>query len=165
MPTPEELNRAGLEHYKAGRYAEAAEAFRAAVAAAESYPPGWVNLALALIKIGKHDDAIRAAQRAVELVPRYGGAHYQLGNAFAAKGRWNEAVHEYLRAWELDPTQLNAPVLAGHLLLDHGMSEKALDIWKRYLAAAPPDHPKRAEVEAEIARASARPPAISKFEF
>lgn len=157
------MNKAGMEHYKAGRYAEAVSAYEEAVAARPDYAPCYVNLTLALLKRNRPDDAVRTAQQAVRLAPRAGAAHYHLGNAFSAKGRWNEAVTEYVRAFELDGTQITGLVAAGHLLLDHGLTPKALELWKKFLKIAAPDHPRCAEVEDEIRRAEGRPGLISKF--
>src|SRR5688572_20027386 len=58
VPTPEELNRAGLEAYKAGDLARAIEAWEAAVAAHPGHAPGLINLSLAYVKKGRPDDAI-----------------------------------------------------------------------------------------------------------
>jgi tetratricopeptide (TPR) repeat protein len=152
-----------MEHYKAGRYIEAVSAYEEAVAAKPDYAPCYVNLTLALLKRNRPDDAVRAAQQAVKLAPQAGAAHYHLGNALSAKNRWNEAVTEYVRAFELDQTQLNGLVAAGHLLMDHGLTPKALETWNLFLATAAPNHPRRAEVEGEIGRAQGGPGLISKF--
>ena len=82
----------------------------------------------------------------------------------ATKGRWNEAVNEYARAFELDPAQFGGLAIAGNLLMDHGLTTKAVELWTRYLAVAPPDHPRRAESEEQLRHATA-PSAglISKF--
>ncbi len=162
MATPEELNRNGMELYKAGNFDGAIAAYEAAVAQRPEYAPGHVNLALAYLKRGRPDDAVRAAQRAVTLSPQAGPAHCQLANAFAAKGRWNEAVAEYARAFELDRGQVGGLAHAGHLCLDHGLSAKAVEFWSRFMAAAPADHPRRAEVQEHLAQASAARP-VSRF--
>jgi tetratricopeptide (TPR) repeat protein len=152
-----------MEHYKAGRYAEAQAVYEEATRAKPDYAPCWINLALVFLKRNRPDDAVRAAQQAVALAPQTGAAHYHLGNAFSAKGRWNEAVTEYSRAFELDRTQFNGLIAAGHLLMDHGLTDKALEMWGKYRIAAPPDHSRRGEVEDEIGRVGNRPSLISKF--
>jgi len=162
MATPEELNKSGMESYKAGDFDGAIAAYEAALAQRAEYVPCLVNLALACLKRGRPDEAVRAAQRAVTLAPQSGPPHYQLANAFAAKGRWNEAVAEYARAFELDRVQVAGLAHAGHLCLDHGLSAKAVEFWTQFLAAAPADHPRRAEVQEHLAHASAARP-ISRF--
>ncbi len=165
MPTPEELNRTGMEAYKAGNLALAIESWEAAVAANPGYAPCLINLSLAYVKKGRPDDAVRAAQQAVELAPKHGASRHQLGNALAAKGRWNEAVTEYLRAHELDPTQLTSLANAGIQFLDHGMEARALEIMNKFLAAAPAEHPRRKEIEEQVAQHGQMKRAVSRFDF
>jgi tetratricopeptide (TPR) repeat protein len=163
MPTPEELNRTGMELYKSGRLPEAIEAWEAAVAQTPGFAPGYINLTLAYIKKNRPDDAIHAAEKAVSLAPHHGACHATLGNAYAAKGRWNEALTSYNRAFELDRNQLGVLVQAGFLCLDHGLESKAVEFWKRFLEAAPADHPKRAEVQADVTAYETRKPLIRKY--
>lgn len=163
MATPEELNKAGMEQYKAGRFAEAISAYEEAVAAKPEYAPCWINLAYALHKSARPDDAVRAALRAVALVPQVGAAHACVASVQAGKGRWNEAVSAYVRAFDLDKTQVAGLATAGHLCMDHGITAKALELWNTYLATAPADHPRRAEVEQQVREASGSPGIISKF--
>ena len=154
-----------MEAYKGGDLAGAIEAWEAAVAANPAYAPCLVNLSLAYVKKQRPDDAIRAAQKAVELAPKHGPTRHQLGNALSSKGRWNEAVTEYLRAFELDPAQLNSLANAGIQLLDHGMEAKALEVMNRYLAAAPPDHPRRKDIEEQVAQHSKMKRTVSRFDW
>lgn len=163
MATPEELNKTGMEHYKAGRFAEAVAAYEEAVSARPEYAPCWLNLTYAYNKLNRPDDAVRAAQRGVALAPQVAAAHSCLAAAQVGKGRWNEAVSEYMRAYELDRAQFAGLATAGHLCMDHGITPKAIEIWTMYLAAAPADHPRRAEVEGEVRGASGGPGLISKF--
>ncbi len=152
-----------MEHYKAGRYAEAIAAYEEAVAANPGYAPCWLNLAWACTKSGKPDDAIRAATRGVALAPQAAPAHGCMAAAHAAKGRWNEAVSEYVRAYELDKAQFGGLATAGHLCMDHGINAKAVELWNLYLAVAPPDHARRAEIEGEVRTATGGAGLISKF--
>jgi tetratricopeptide (TPR) repeat protein len=154
-----------MEAYKAGRLAEAVEAWEAAVTANPGYAPGLINLSLAYVKRGRPDDAIRCAQRAVELAPRHGASRHQLGNALAAKGRWNEAVTEYLRAFELDPSQWTSLANAAVQFLDHGMADRAADLMTKFLAGAPADHPRRAEIEAQAAAHAPGKTMVSRFDW
>lgn len=154
-----------MEAYKAGNLAAAIEAWEGAVAAQPGYAPALINLSLAYVKKGRPDDAIRAAQRAVELAPKHGASRHQLGNALAAKGRWNEAVTEYLRAFELDPTQVTSLANAGVQLLDHGLEAKALETMNKYLAVAPADHPRRREIEEQVAANTKMKRTVSRFDF
>ncbi len=163
MATPEELNRSGMELYRAAKYAEAITAYEQAVALKPDYAPGFINLALANMKHNRPDAAVRAAQQATALAPQVGAAHNCLGNAFNAKGRWNEAVSSYLRAFELDRNQLAGLVTAGHLCQDHGLTPNAIEFWRRFLEAAAADHPRRSEVDEQLRQAQGESGLISKF--
>jgi len=163
MPTPEELNRTGMEFYKLGKYAEAVQAYEAAIAQRADYVPCYINLSMACLKRNKPDDALHAAQRAVDFAPQNGAVRYQFGNALSAKGRWNEAVTEYARAWELDKNQINALFLAGTLCMDHGISAKAVELLRSFLAASPPDNPKRGEAEESIRTLERGTTGISRY--
>ncbi len=150
MPTPEELNKTGMDLYKQGKYTEAVAAYEEAIAAKPDYVPCYINLSLAYNKKARLDDAIRVMNAAVERAPRNGAVRYHLGNALNNKGRWNEAVTEYVRAWDMDKAQLNAPFFAGSLLMDNGVDAKAIALLKAYLSTAPADHPRRQEAEERL---------------
>ncbi len=163
MATPEELNKSGMELYKAGKYAEAVAAYEEAVALKPDYAACYVNLTLGYLKRNRPDDAVHAAQRAVALAPQAAQGHHYLGNALNAKGRWNEAVSAYVRAFELDKAQCGNLVLAGNLCMDHGLTPKAVELWKQFLVAAPADHPKRNEAEEQLQQVGGGSRLISKF--
>ena len=150
MPTPEELNKAGMDFYRAGKYPEAIEAYEAARALKPDHVPTLMNLSLAYVKKGRPDDAIRVSQKAVELAPSNGAVRYNLGAAFNAKGLWNEAVSAYTKAWELDKSQVNALFMAGSQCMDHAVDAKAKEFLKNFLAVAPADNPRRKEAEERL---------------
>jgi tetratricopeptide (TPR) repeat protein len=163
MATHEELNKTGMEHYRAGRYLEAIEAYESAISQRPDFAPCHLNLSLAYLKKGRIDDAIHSAERVVELAPQAGQARYNLANALSAKGRWNEAATEYLRTFEIDRTLAVSLLLAANLLFDHGVNVKAIELWKRFLSAVPPDHPRRKEAEEQLRLAEGREQPFSKF--
>ena len=151
MPTHEELNRSGMDFYKQGKFAEAIEAYEAAIALKPDHVPSYINLTLAYLKKSRPDDALRVAVKAAELAPANGAVRNNLGNAQNAKGRWNEAATAYSRAWDIDKSQLNAIFMAGALCMDNGVDAKAIGFLKDYLAAAPAEHPRRKEAEERLA--------------
>lgn len=163
MATAEELNKSGMELYKAGKHADAIVAYEEAVALKPDYAPCYINLIFAYLKRNRPDSAVHAAQRALALAPQAGQAHYAYGNALNAKGRWNEAVTAYVRASELENSQVGALVLAGNLCMDHGLTPKAIELWKKFLSAAPAEHPKRKETEEQLQQAEHGPKLISKY--
>ena len=158
-----DLLKAVMPGHKAGKHADAIVAYEEAVALKPDYAPCYVNLTFAYLKRNRPDDAVRTAQRALAVAPQAGQAHYALGHALNAKGRWNEAVTAYVRASELEKVQVGALVLAGNLCMDHGLTPKAIELWKQFLTAAPAEHPKRKEAEEQLQQAEQGPKLISKY--
>jgi len=153
MATAEELNKTGMEAYKAGDLAGAIRAYEQAIVLKPDYPPCLINMSVALLKQGKAQPALDAALTAARLAPKTGACHYHLGNAYRANGRWNEAVTEYMQAFELDNNQLTGLHYAAEMCMDHGLSAKAIAYWSVFLKKAPPDHPRRKEAEGALAQA------------
>ena len=68
MATAEELNKTGMEAYKAGDLAGAIRAYEQAIVLKPDYPPCLINMSVALLKQGKAQPALdalhdRVAQR------------------------------------------------------------------------------------------------------
>lgn len=96
------LNNLGWEHYEAGEYPEALEAFRQALAAREEDPSNADGIALARYAVGKalralgrSDEAIRLLEQAVGQAradgKRDGWYHEELAEEYAAVGRSEDA--------------------------------------------------------------------------
>jgi hypothetical protein len=60
----------GAAYARVWRWAEAADAFGAAMAKASNNAPGWGQLAMALGSLGREQEALTAAQRGLALMPR-----------------------------------------------------------------------------------------------
>jgi len=163
MPTPDELNKTGMDFYKLGKFPEAIEAYEAAIAARSDFVPCYMNLSLAYAKKGRPDDAIRVSQKAMELAPSNGAVRYGLGGAFNAKGLWNEAVTAYVKAFELDKTQINSLYMAGCQCMDHGIDAKAKEFLKNFLDIAPADNPRRTDAQERMQVLGGSSSLISKF--
>lgn len=106
------LNNLGWEHYEAGEYPEALEAFRQALAAREEAPENPSAIALARYAVGK---ALRALGRNGEAIPLFeqavawadgegkpdGWFHAELAEGYADAGRPSEAREQAQLAWPL----------------------------------------------------------------
>jgi tetratricopeptide (TPR) repeat protein len=63
-------NNVGTGEEKAGRYREAEQAYRKALAIDPELPEAWHNLGLVLRRSGRDDEATKAFEKAIELNPR-----------------------------------------------------------------------------------------------
>mgnify|MGYP001063761776 CR=1 FL=1 len=111
----------GNRLYRQGRFQEAVEAYRAALADGEASPVLHYNLGTALLRLGQYDEAerhLRAALSTVEPDARV-RAHFNLGNRFLEAARTipdpraraqllDAAVEAYRQALRIDPGDLDA---------------------------------------------------------
>jgi len=86
--------KAGIEHFAAGRTAEAIECYRKALALNDALAAAWNGLAMALAKAGDLDAAVDAARRYVALDPDEPLAHTSLSILYQQQGRIGEAEEE-----------------------------------------------------------------------
>jgi tetratricopeptide (TPR) repeat protein len=104
----EALNARAYARMSVGRYTEAYEDLRRAVALKPASAEYHASLGYTLWKIGRHAEAIEAERRAVKLDDKNFTAHYQLGRFLLFTGGQNkaqltEAATHLRRALELDP--------------------------------------------------------------
>lgn len=101
----------------AGRYAEAAEAARAGLAADPSNAGLTLLRAIALCEARELDDALACADRAIALRPNHALAHRTRGWILHRLGRDPEAVDQLARALALDPHDAETHVMRAEALL------------------------------------------------
>ena len=89
--------------YEQGRYAEAVEATRVAVAQRPDDAVAHSNLGVALNKLERYKEAETHLRRAIALDPKTKHGHLHLGNALYEQRRYAEAVDTYLVAAEQRP--------------------------------------------------------------
>ncbi len=111
----------GNRLFRAGRYAEAVEAYRAALEGGTDTPVLHYNLGTALLKLGRYSEAeeqLRAALKAVDPGTRE-SVYYNLGNRFLEDARenrteetsrtlYNAALEAYRQALRLTPADTAA---------------------------------------------------------
>ena len=96
------LQHAGML-FRARRYLEAADAFRAVIRLYPKLPDVHNNLGVALKSAGKVVEAIPCFRRAVRLKPDYLAAHANLAAALEATGDLRAALDHRIDAWRLEP--------------------------------------------------------------
>jgi tetratricopeptide (TPR) repeat protein len=84
-------NRGCLLH-EAGRFEEAEQAYRSALAACSNAPALYFNLALVLEDQGRTEEAVQAYKGALEGDPRLADGHYNLALLCEQLGRSKEAI-------------------------------------------------------------------------
>jgi tetratricopeptide (TPR) repeat protein len=127
----------GNQAFRAGRYREAAEAFRRAVAAAPDNASARLNLGAALSRMGELPAAVEEYRRAAEIDPRLPMVHYNLGTLYGQLGDHVNAAQSFGRALELDPRfrpgLFNLATALGHL----GRFEEAAEVYGRLIDLDP----------------------------
>ncbi len=101
----------GFSSYKAGRYGEALEAFRAAAADDPGSAVAAANVGAALARLSRHEEAARVFVAALELDPdpRVEAAiRFDLGNEQMAMGQFQDAVASYTESLRLNPGDVQA---------------------------------------------------------
>ncbi|HYM21894.1 MAG TPA: tetratricopeptide repeat protein [Vicinamibacterales bacterium] len=92
----------GFVYYRAGRYQEAADAFRAATDVAPNNASSYTMLGTAEYVLGDMQQAVGNYQHAVRLGPT-ATAHANLGMAYYESNRLDDALQSYQRSIDLDP--------------------------------------------------------------
>jgi predicted AlkP superfamily phosphohydrolase/phosphomutase/Flp pilus assembly protein TadD len=90
-------------HFQAGRYAEAAEAYTALVAASPDDGQLRASLAGALGALGRYDEALEHLEAAVRLEPLNPEAHHNRAVIFERQGKRDAAIAEYRAAIRYNP--------------------------------------------------------------
>ncbi len=124
-------NNVGTGEEKAGRYREAEQAYRKALAIDPRLPEAWHNLGLVLRRSGRDDEAAKAFERAVELNPRATGATIMLAELRQRAGRTAEAAELAARACEAPDAQVAACRLLGSIASERREWERAESAYAR----------------------------------
>jgi Tfp pilus assembly protein PilF len=127
----------GSELAKTGKYQEAVEHFRDALALNPQYNTVHGALAGALLKAGHPDEALQQFQIAVETYPGSAEMHNSYGTALAKNGQIVEATTEFTKATELNPKLLEAQNNLGIALARQGHLEDAAERFRTAIAINP----------------------------
>ena len=129
----------GRRAYEAGRFDEAAEAFRKAITAAPASATAHANLGLALVRLGKPGDAVKSFESALRLDPANVTAHASLGMLLADQGSTQAALNHLRTAFEHTPEDRNVAVALLRQLLRLGRADEAIDVMTRLRSFDPDD--------------------------
>src|SRR3954471_23732495 len=100
---PAASHEAGIEAFRAGRLAAAADLIGQAIAASSPFPELHYNLAIVFKAMGQPLDAAASYERAIALKPDHVNAHNNLGNIWKALGQPDKARASFDRALRHNP--------------------------------------------------------------
>ncbi|WP_256379035.1 c-type cytochrome biogenesis protein CcmI [Beijerinckia sp. L45] len=121
---------------------------------------GYEVLAPTYMRLGRADDAVRAYTKALELLGPTADRYAGLGEAQVYSGSGvvtADAKRSFEKAFSLDPTLPRANFYLGLSAQQDGDKPKALDIWRKLVAASPPDAPWVPTVKTRIADLAGEP--------
>ena len=98
---------------RAGRYAEAAEAYARATALSDAAAGHFDGLGQSLSRLGRFDAALAAHRRAVELAPQQAATRISLAGSLLQAGQAEQAAHAAEVAVRLDPLDQQAWAFLG----------------------------------------------------
>ena len=122
-----------------GRYQEAFEHLRAALALDPSFYQTHCCLGGTYGHLGRWQEALAAYKEAIRLKPDYAEAHCSLGWAYGHLGRWQEAVDASKQAIHLKPDLAEAHCNLGAAYGNLGRWQEALEPFKEAIRLKPDD--------------------------
>ena len=100
---PDAHNNLGQRYQEQGKYEEAIEEFKKALALKPNDVYAMNNLAIMNLELGRLDEAARYGEMAVEVEPNYANGRLTLGSVYATAGRFKDAETQFLKVVELEP--------------------------------------------------------------
>ncbi len=136
-PTAESHNSVAIVLKAQGKYAEAVEQYRQALALKPNQPEVMSNLGNALKESGSAEEAIACYQNAIALNPHYAEAHNNLGISYKEQGKLDEAISCYQTALRLKPNYVEAHHNLGIIWRLQGKLDPAIDYFRQAIALKP----------------------------
>lgn len=150
----------GVQHYEAGRYAQAEQKFAASLALLPGRVSSLTNLGATRLKLGRPEEALAVLDEALAQEPDNAEALGHRGTALAELGQREEALAAFDRVVQLQPALGTAWSHRGSVLRELGRTEEAIASFEKAIA-----HGADAELNAyylaslrKDARAPAAPP-------
>ena len=98
----------GNDLFKAEKYEEAAEAYKAAIDKEPGEPVYHSNLGLSYVKLGRSEEALAAFRQMLELQPESYSANKNIGEILGAMKKYEEALPYFRKASELSAADPDA---------------------------------------------------------
>jgi tetratricopeptide (TPR) repeat protein len=113
------------------------------------------NLGNILFEAGRQDEGLRHLDLAIRIAPRLPRPWYDRATMRLRRGDRAGAMSDYTEAIRLDPAYADAYVGRATVLHANGDGPGALNDLARALEVAPPDWPRRAEVDGLLRKSRA----------
>lgn len=110
--------KAGNELFAAGKFAEAAEAYKAAIAKEAGEPVYHGNLGSSYLKLGNMEEALAAYKKMLEVQPESYSANKNIGQILGADKKYEEALPYFKKASELSTSDPEASYNLGVCLIN-----------------------------------------------
>ena len=127
----------GVEHFDAGRYEEALEAFLAAVAANPRDAEALFDVGVTYEKLGRHLEAAAAFKSAAELRPDHAASRARLCSALVAAGEFWEGVEACGRAVKSERGDPELFVQYGRAFAGAGLYDQAAEAYTQAVRLRP----------------------------
>jgi predicted O-linked N-acetylglucosamine transferase (SPINDLY family) len=131
----------GVCELDSGRFVEAEQVLRRAVAVNRRSAEAHCNLGLALFKLKRYDEARKCQEEAVALQPNFPTALTNLGNVLLRLGRFAEAVEAHDRALRFKPDYADAYCNRGMAQLQLNHNVEAGQSFDRAISLRPRNMP------------------------
>ncbi len=128
---------AALEFHRAGRLAEAEQAYRQILAVDPQVADAWHLLGVIAHQCGAHEAALETIGRAIALNPHDPTYYGNLGSVLNTLDRNPEAVAAFEQSLSLDPQQPKPWFNLGNALRALGKTDDAMAAYHRAIALAP----------------------------
>lgn len=139
VQTPQVYRERGLDAAAVGRWPEAVDNYRRAVAADPDYAAMRVNLGTALERVGDARGALEQYEAALRLDSQLAEARYGLGALFERSGRDQEAIEQYRAAVTESPNFAPAHLRLADALRRTDRMEESLSHYRQVIALEPAD--------------------------
>jgi len=128
---------AGKLAFSAGRYTEAAEAFKKAIEVDPSKSAAIVNLGSAMAQLNKPEEAIAQFQAALEIAPDNIAANFDLGMLYINSGNYVEAIKHLQVVVKKEPKDSQAHLILADAFKKEQQFDKAVEHYQTALSLDP----------------------------
>jgi len=120
-----------------GTFAEAAAAYRRALALDPAFADAWCNLGTVHFNAGRRAEAQHCYEKTLQVERLHVEANFNLANLLEERGRRESALHHYKAAVCADPSFSDAHLNLALLYEKLDLHRTARDSWQRYLKLVP----------------------------